>query len=225
MRAPSVLLGDRDETEPSLGDRSAIAKNDSGARTKSHSPRTRLALDERRARLLRIGCELFAEYGYDELSVEDIARRAKISRGLLYHYFPNKREFYAEVIRTGALELLSETEPPPGLDLLTSFERGLDGYLDYVEKHAKTFNPILRGSAAFEPDVREIVEATREAVVARMLGALPYRSHRVRNALRGFIGFVEGAVLDWLEHGDVSRADLTSVLVEFGRRALLAAAG
>jgi AcrR family transcriptional regulator len=221
-----VLLRNRAETERSLGDSSAIAKNASGDLPESsHSPRTRLAVNERRARLLRVGCELFAECCYESLSIEDIARRAKVSRGLLYHYFPNKRDFYAEVIRAGARELLAETEPPPGLDLLASFERGLDAYLDYVEKHARTFTPIFRGSAMCEPDIREILEATREALVSRMLGALPYRSNRVRNALRGFIGYVEGAVLDWLEHRDVSRAELTSVLVEFGRRALLAAAG
>ncbi len=53
---------------------------------------TRLQVDERRRQLLERATELFATHGYDELSMAKIAREAGVSKPLLYHYFPNKRD-------------------------------------------------------------------------------------------------------------------------------------
>jgi hypothetical protein len=43
----------------------------------------------------------------------------------------------------------------------------------------------------------------------------------MRNALRGWIGFVEGAVLDWLDHQDISRLELRTLLVEMATQNIL----
>ncbi|MBP6848431.1 MAG: helix-turn-helix transcriptional regulator, partial [Kofleriaceae bacterium] len=56
--------------------------------------RIRLDNDARRAQLLELGQKAFAERTYDEVSIDDIARAAGISKGLLYHYFPTKRDLY-----------------------------------------------------------------------------------------------------------------------------------
>ena len=49
-------------------------------------PRARLLVDERRAQLLALGLRLFAEHSYDEVSIDELARAAGVSKGLLYHY-------------------------------------------------------------------------------------------------------------------------------------------
>jgi AcrR family transcriptional regulator len=64
--------------------------------------RARLQVDERRTQLLELGLRLFTDRSYDELSIDDIARAAGISKGLLYHYFPSKRDYYVEVVRRAA---------------------------------------------------------------------------------------------------------------------------
>src|SRR5437879_6222914 len=66
--------------------------------------RRRLSVDQRRAELLRIGMELFSTRAYEEIWVEEIAELAGISRGLLYHYFPTKRDFYVAVSRAAAAQ-------------------------------------------------------------------------------------------------------------------------
>ena len=86
--------------------------------------RTRLDIDLRRSQLVEIGMELFAKRPYDEVSVEEIAAAAGVSRGLLYHYFPTKRDFLVEVVRA-QLERLAELTAPdtskPPLESLRRF--------------------------------------------------------------------------------------------------------
>ena len=60
---------------------------------------TRLENDERRRRLVALGAELFTRHAFDELSMSAIAREAGISKALLYHYFPSKREFFVATLR------------------------------------------------------------------------------------------------------------------------------
>ena len=73
--------------------------------------RTRLRPDARRAQLIALGVDMLATRTLDELSVEDIATEAGISRGLLFHYFASKQEFHLEVARAAAQELIARTEP------------------------------------------------------------------------------------------------------------------
>src|SRR3954452_404911 len=77
--------------------------------------RVRLQIDERRAQLLELGIRLFSTHAYDDISIDDVADAAGISKGLLYHYFQGKREFYVEVIREASLQLRRLTEPDPTL--------------------------------------------------------------------------------------------------------------
>ena len=59
-----------------------------GERTRNY-----LASDDRREQLLDLGLKLFASRSYEEVAIDDIAREAGISKGLLYHYFGRKRLF------------------------------------------------------------------------------------------------------------------------------------
>ena len=55
--------------------------------------------------------ELFSTRAYEEIWVEEIAERAGVSRGLLYHHFPTKRDFYVAVTRAAAAEVGELTLP------------------------------------------------------------------------------------------------------------------
>src|SRR4051812_45882941 len=78
---------------------------------RKRAPRARLDVDERRAQLLSLGLERFSERSYDEVSIDDLARAAGISKGLLYHYFPTKRDFYIAALAQAAEQLLAATDP------------------------------------------------------------------------------------------------------------------
>src|SRR3954454_15761140 len=90
---------------------------------------TRLEVDVRRRQLLEAGERLFAERGYDELSMAQIAREAGISKALLYHYFPSKQELFRATLGEAAEELRVRTDPDPSLPPLEQMAASLDAFL------------------------------------------------------------------------------------------------
>src|SRR4051795_6504738 len=98
--------------------------------------RRRLTPDARRAELLRAGERVFAESAYEDVSIEQIAEAAGVSKNLLYHYFSGKRELYLETIRAASREMLARTAPDMRLEPITGLRRSIDQHLAYVEEHA-----------------------------------------------------------------------------------------
>lgn len=184
-------------------------------RAKPAKPRIRLAVDDRRAQLLALGIEAFSGRPYDAVSVDGIAARAGISRGLLFHYFPSKRDFFVAVIEVMAERMLAQSFPaqPPGVmqpvELVSMLSTGLDAYFAFVEEHADVFATLLR--AGGEEGAQEVVEAVRREIVTRMASYLPEPPERdapaLRAALYAWDRFVEGVALDWIEHRDLSRTE------------------
>src|SRR5580700_10583130 len=106
--------------------------------------------------------ELFSERTYDEVSIDELAAAAGISKGLLYHYFPTKRDFYVATVREAASRLLERTSKPVAGTPLERLSAGLDEYLDYVEAHAKPYAALLRGGVGVDAEVARIVDDTRD---------------------------------------------------------------
>jgi AcrR family transcriptional regulator len=63
-------------------------------------PRFQRRKEERPAEITRAAMEAFAEHGYAATRVDDVAKRAGISKGLLYLYFRTKEELFKAVIRS-----------------------------------------------------------------------------------------------------------------------------
>lgn len=178
--------------------------------------RSRFPVDERRAQLVRIGAQEFSHRPYDAVSIEEIAAAAGISKGLLYHYFPSKRDFYVAVIEAAAAELREVTEPDPQLQDLERLRSSVDAYLDYVEQHAEAYVALMRGGIGSDDQIRDIVDETRALVVGRVLDGLALDDGPgpvLRLTVRGWVGLVEAASLDWLQRRDTPRWKLRDLLV------------
>src|SRR5204862_6624224 len=65
----------------------------------------RLDNDERKAQLLAMGRAAFASSPYDAVSIDELAKKAKISKGLFYYYFPTKRDLYIAGLSETSKEL------------------------------------------------------------------------------------------------------------------------
>lgn len=183
----------------------------------SSPSRNRLQVDERRAQLLELGLELFAERTFENISIDEIARAAGISKGLLYHYFPSKRAFYLAALREAARQLVDQAvdDHEPGPPNMERLRQGLDRYLAYVEKRSVPYAFLLRGGLGGDADVRAVVEETRMRFFHHMLeGVGAADNERVRIAVRGFIGMVEAASLEWVERRSPSRSELAQLLAE-----------
>ena len=175
----------------------------------------RLDVDERRRRLLELGAELFARHGYEELSMARIAREAGISKALLYHYFPSKQAYFAATLERAAVELAEVTRPDPDKQPVEQLAEALDAYLGWVERHMGAYDKLIRSVGAV-PEVRELVERVRDETADRILAGLVPGGEvepALRAAVRGWLWFMDGAVLDWIEHRDIERRRLHGLLL------------
>src|SRR3954447_10852950 len=73
-------------------------------------PRWRRLPEERPEQILEAALAVFGERGLATARLEDIAKRAGLSKGTIYLYFPNKEELFREVIRYTVIEKIEERE-------------------------------------------------------------------------------------------------------------------
>ena len=174
----------------------------------------RMQVDERRAQLLALGADLFARFSYDELSMARIAREAGISKALLYHYFPGKQAYFAATLEEMAAELATLTEPDPALPPREQLVHSLDAFLAWVDDHRDAYGKLVR-SAAVIPEVREVVDRVRDATSERILAGIGAGTTppALRTAVRAWLWFMDGAILDWVERRDLTREQLGQLLL------------
>ena len=176
---------------------------------------TRLHVDERRRQLLDEGARLFATHAYADLSMAKIAREAGISKALLYHYFPSKQDFFVATLQQGAEEISRRTEPDPDLPPFEALAGSLEGYLGWIEENELGYRRLMEGAASV-PEAKRLVDGIRDTTAERILagiGAGDPPPPRQRTAVRAWLWFMDGAILDWLEHKDMTRAELRDLLL------------
>ncbi|MBL9016168.1 MAG: TetR/AcrR family transcriptional regulator [Myxococcales bacterium] len=179
----------------------------------------RLDNEERRAALLAMGQAAFAKTPYDEVSIDDLAAKAKISKGLFYYYFPTKRDLYIAGLREtskGLTRML--TSVPRDLPPRERAGAAVDAYLDSVQQLGPAFIALMRGAIGADPRVSEVVEAVRRGIAdeffASPVGRLLEQKPLSRVAIRGWIGMVEAASIEWLANRTIDRAAVRELLVD-----------
>jgi AcrR family transcriptional regulator len=182
----------------------------------------RMQNEERRALLLERATQLFGEYGYDALSMAQIAREANISKALLYHYFPSKSRLFETALASGAAELRARVELDPALGLSEQLSATLDAFLGWVQERPGAYAKMLESAGARE--VRETMAQIRAETAGRILSGLGADGERpaTRAAVFGWLGFLDAAILDWIAHGDMTREELHGMLFGSFAGALMA---
>jgi AcrR family transcriptional regulator len=197
---------------PLLG---AVAANYAARMAAREPAYQRLGVDERRRRLLELGVELFTRHTYAELSMSAIAREAGISKALLYHYFPSKQAYFVATLEQKAEELAALVATDPSLPPVEQLTRALDAFLGWVEENEEGYGKLLEG-ATTHAEVRELVDQVRAATADRILAGLSPDGPpppALRAAVHGWLWFMDGALLDWLEHRDFERPQLRDLLL------------
>ena len=190
---------------------------------KKRLTRSRLKLDQRREQLLALGLTIFSERSYDEVSIDDLSRAAGVSKGLLYHYFPTKRDFYVAALQAVAQQLLDETSM---IERASTHEadvrHGLKAYLGFVARRSGAYLALMRGGIGSDPKVSQLLDETRTAFLSRIFDRLPTElsGSLLRAALRGWIGFIEAMSIDWLAHRTLAIEALVEVAMAVLRAAV-----
>jgi AcrR family transcriptional regulator len=186
---------------------------------------TRLAVDERRRQIIDAGAALFAEHSYEEISMRQIASAAGVSKPLLYHYFPSKKQLFQAAVADAAAQLLALIEPAAGGSPAEQLTASLDAYLTWIEANARTWTKLMQSAAAL-PEAQELVEGFRTRTMEMMLIGLTGAadpSPALRTAINGWLGFMDAAILDWTRTGQLTRLELRELLLTAFGGALMAA--
>lgn len=181
----------------------------------------RLDNDARRAQLLALGRAAFASHPYDEVSIDELAARAKLSKGLFYYYFPTKRDLYIAALQQTARELLDKLVSNVARQR-TPRERamaGVEAYLDHVESQGPAFVALMRGGIGADPQVARVLEQVRSDLLDEFLSGTPIGAFLrqrplSRIAIRSWIGMVEAASIEWLASEDIRKEPVRDLLVD-----------
>jgi AcrR family transcriptional regulator len=176
-------------------------------------PRLRRTAGDRRAQLVQIGLELLPTTPVQELTIDEVARRAGISRSLLFHYFASKREYYTAVTRAAADLLLHHLHPEPDVTAEQQVSGMLDRYVGWVEAFPESHLAFVRGARGGDPWVSEVYEETRGRLVEVALTtlALPDDARR-RQLVLAWFAFTEDLVGSWVQEPTMSRDELVDLM-------------
>jgi AcrR family transcriptional regulator len=174
------------------------------------------ARGQRRAALVAVAADLFARKPYDEIYISEIAEAAGVAHGLLFYHFKDKRGLYLAVLEQVLDEILDLHKPREDEDTKEQRLRGLfRRHIVYRRSHAHTMLAMMRAGGQ-DPEVDKLFERGRRAgteFVLDLLGLATEPPPTLRIAIRGIMGMLDEATIDWLTHHcDVPVAELEQLV-------------
>jgi AcrR family transcriptional regulator len=168
----------------------------------------------RREQLLDSGAALFAETPYEDVLMTDIAARAGVSRALLYHHFPNKRDLYVAIFKRATNRFLARVSSDPQLPLAEQLAIALEAHIQSFVDHPFEAVTINRGALSDDPAIQAIVAKELDIVGQRLINQLVAEGclrSATEIAVEGWLAFVRAACVKWIQSQNISRTDLTEM--------------
>ena len=176
----------------------------------------RLPAAERREQLLTIAVEVFAQNGYHNSSMNDVAEAAGVTKPVLYQHFASKRELYREVLaeigaklRDTIAKAIADADGPRG-----QIDMGLAAYFQFVSQNANAFRVLFGAGTQRDEEFAEEarrVEASIAELAAELINVEGLSWERRLLLGNGIVGMTEGACRYWLANSvEVDAATLAS---------------
>jgi AcrR family transcriptional regulator len=175
--------------------------------------RRRLSAEERRRQLVAIGLAMIVETPIQDLSMDDIAAEAGISRGLLFHYFPTKTDYYLACIAAAGRRILRTTAPDEELPGEEQVEQTALLMVEQIERRRDFYLALVHGHGVADPRVSEVMESVRDGSTDRVVRALDV-PERQRDVVRAWWAYTEDRALTWSAVPAGERPVSSSELVE-----------
>jgi AcrR family transcriptional regulator len=192
-------------------------------------PRRRLKGPERRAKLLAAARDVFGREGYHAASMDAVARRAGVTKPILYDHFPSKRDLYLalidadlEAVRRTVSEALSA---PTGNRerIRASFQ----AYFDFVDEHGPGFRLLMQEVVGADRDLRRRVGRVRSSILAEVAELIVRESEgrldpaHAETVALALVGMVETAAQRSDPNGDpAARSEAVDTLVRLAWRGI-----
>jgi len=179
-----------------------------------HVTQRRLKPQQRCEHLLDTGAALLAEKPYEDVMMQDIAARAGVSRALLYHYYPTKRDLYVAIFKRASDRFLARVGPDRELTLAEQLAIALEAHIQSFVDHPFEAVTINRGALSDDPAIQAIIAEELNVVGQPLIDKLVAEG-RLRDAaeiaVEGWLAFVRAACVKWIQSQNISRTDLTEM--------------
>jgi len=184
----------------------------------------RLSGGERRAQLVALGIDLFAEHGYHGLSMEQLADAAGVSKPVLYQHFPSKRDLYLAIVHDAVAEL--DRRVRGALAGTTSNRDRVQGaiyaYFDFVED--RRFRLLFSTAELTDEGVRNAIEGAMATVAQAVAGLIAEDAALSPRAALFLACGLRGLAMDgarwWVEQDEVDKDEAVRLLSRLAWRGL-----
>jgi AcrR family transcriptional regulator len=158
--------------------------------------RRRLSAQERRRQLVGIGLSKIVETPIQDLPMDEVAAEAGISRGLLFHYFPTKTDFYLACIAAAGRRILRTTAPDEDAPGEAQVEMTTRLMIEQIERRRDFYLALVHGHGVADPRVSDVMDSVRDGTTDRVVRALGV-PERQRGVVRAWWAYTEDRALTW----------------------------
>jgi AcrR family transcriptional regulator len=194
----------------------------------TESPRRRLKPQERRELILEGAVKLFAENGYSETTMAQVAEAAEITPAVIYDHFTSKAALAIELLERHTRELLGfvgavldRTPDDPSAQM----RAGVDAFFTYVEEHRAIWRVLFRDPPT-DPQVaaayRRLNREATAGIAVFLESGFPGASSDYADPAQTAEMFAEalkaaqnGLAEWWYDHPEVPREQVVERLLEF----------
>lgn len=169
----------------------------------------------RREQLIDVAMPLVAEQGLSGFSLEEVADRARVTRNLLYHYFPRGREdiIFAVAERAGH-DLTDGWVTDESIPLEQRMAANFIGFFEHSREPSPAWRIYRLGRASTDPELHAIIDRFQQVIIDGIslnnLGTAD-PPPLARMAIKASLAFGE-TMLDEARDSDVPREEVLVVV-------------
>ncbi|MEJ3651627.1 TetR/AcrR family transcriptional regulator [Actinomycetes bacterium KLBMP 9759] len=180
-------------------------------------PPRRMSPERRREHLIAAALGLYGRFAPEQVTIDDVARAADVSRALFYRYFRGVEELRVAALSAVVEELTTRIAMPPGASPADQLRGALEEFFAVVERHSQAYVALLRtGSVITTGETAALVDGVRNHIVGLLVqrSGVASPSPLFLMTLRGWVALVEGASLRWLQEPTIPRVQLIEWLAD-----------
>ncbi len=190
--------------------------------------------DEKQAAIIQSGITEFSKKSYMDASTDEITKSCGISKGLLFHYFGNKKNFYLYCLEVALKRLITDIPTPDQTDFYEMIFSYADEKFKLCEKYPSEMH--LVNMAAREMSAKVLDEknqlimgymiSTREKSQQLMVKAIAtlelkdVNSEKLKDAINLYLGAILNKYLEryketpelFFEHSPEIKAEIKEYL-------------
>jgi AcrR family transcriptional regulator len=170
--------------------------------------------------------QIFAERGFHDTSMNDVAEAAGVTKPVLYQHFRSKRELFGELL-TEVGENLRDTITKAVATAQTSHqmvELGFAAYFRHVDANRDAFNLFYGHGFAREDEFAALVEQVENTLAELVAGFIEIEGlepEQRRLLGHGIVGMIHGASTHWLKRsGDTDPDAIAQQMADLAWRGL-----